>query len=153
MVKHPSVDHFLFGDGESYWPFQMEVKQHVERFIRKLYVTLRRYRINCTPGVRPVFAAEVWKKYIRAGASHHVDTKFNKSQLEMIETKLGSKDSELFHELESALYSRLDAFYKDEFLGSQAYKEYLAVYKLPSFFASELKELQKEEKKKSRNNK
>ncbi len=150
LINNPTVDHFLFGDGESYWPFQLEVKKHVERFIRKLLVTLRRYRISCIPGVRPVFASEVWKKYLRSGSSHHVKTDFDKKKLELIEANLGSKDPELFHELEIALYSRLEKFFNDTFLGSPAYREYLAVYKLPAFFSDELKELQKEEKKKAR---
>lgn len=149
FISQPSVSHFLEGDGKDYYPFQAQCKKAIERWIRKFYITIVKYRQFPRANFRPIFADEIWKKYLRPGAPHSVN--LPKEIVKSIQGDLKSGGQNLFLEAENFCYSKLDTFFKENFCKSPEYLEYVEkVYRLPAYAQTALEEIKKVNKKKGK---
>jgi hypothetical protein len=136
FLAAPNLRHFLVGDGKDFFPFQAMCKKDVERYIRKLWLCCDSYH-QAKPNVRGVFADELWRKYLKRGSSHYVAVP--EPILAKIEPNLASREEDLFDELRDHLFERMDVFFRQEFLNSEQYAEYLRTYALPPYLAREHK--------------
>ncbi len=96
--------------------------------------------------MRAIFADEIYKKYLKIGASHRVQ--IPAKDLEYIETLLEAREFiHCFDDLKSYLFKEIDRFFQGIFLKSSTFTAYTNNFRLPPFLTKECAK-KKEEKKK-----
>jgi len=140
FLAKPTLLHFLVGDGADYFPFQEAMKARCERYVRKFWLTINRYK-RSKENIRVVFAEEIFKKYLKKGSDHRIN--LDEALITKIEAGIKSKSATLFDEAEQVTFERMTEFFEKDFKSTTTMQDYITSYRLPKYMMKELEELQK----------
>jgi len=128
LLKAPDVHHFLVENGADYEPFVTIADKHFPPNSRHLYRGSHNYT-EAGPKIRKIFAEGIYEKYLSPNATHPVKC-LSAECLAEIQAKVRTGDISCYETSQKELKAIFTPIFKEHFLNTEAYKEYMATRKV-----------------------
>jgi len=128
LLKDPDVHHFLVENGAEYDPFLEIADKYFPPNSRLMYRGCVNYT-DASPKIRKIFAEGIWEKYLCAQAPNSVKC-LSAGCVATIEAKYQTGDPGCFDAARVELKAVFTPLFKQHFLNTDAYKEYVATRRL-----------------------
>jgi len=128
LLKEPDVHHFLVENGSDYDPFVTIADKYFPPNSRLMYRGCVNY-LDASPKIRKIFAEGIWEKYLTAKAPNPV-TCLSATCVANIEAKYQTGDLGCFDAALTELKAVFTPLFKQHFLNTEAYKDYIATRRL-----------------------
>jgi hypothetical protein len=127
LTKDPDVHHFLVENGSDYDPFVNMAEKLFPPNSRLLYRGAHNYS-ESNPKIRKIFAEGIYEKYLSPNATHPV-TCLSAACVAEIQGKAKTGDPSCYLTCQVELKVIFMPIFKQNFLGTEAFKEYVATRK------------------------
>jgi len=127
LIKEPSAHHFLVENGFDYEPFVSMAEKLFPPHARLLYRGASNY-LDASPKIRKIFAEGIFEKYLSANATHPV-TCLSPACLEGIQKNMRTGEFTCFEVCQAELNAIFTPIFKENFLNTEAFKDYVATRK------------------------
>jgi hypothetical protein len=128
LLKEPNVHHFLAENGFDYEPFVQMAEKHFPPNARMMYRGINNYQETNTR-LRKNFAEGIYDKYLSENASNKV-TCLSPACVEKVKETYKAAEVSCYDACSAELAAVLTPIFKQHFLNSEPYKEYLGSRKL-----------------------
>jgi len=128
LLKDPDVHHFLVENGSDYDPFVEIADKYFPPNSRLMYRGCVNY-IDAGVKIRKIFAEGIWEKYLAPKCSNPV-TCLSAGCVAEIEAKYQTGDPTCFDKARAELLAVFRPVFKERFLNTEAYKDYVGTRRL-----------------------
>jgi len=127
LLKEPNVHHFLAENGHDFEPFIKMADKYFPPNSRLMYRGTQNY-LESKPKIRKLFAEGLWEKYLAPDASHRVDC-LSPAVVAAVKENYRAAAVTCFDACNVELLAIFTPIFKEHFLNSEAFKEYLLTRK------------------------